>query len=103
MILWKINFILYVESISCKGVIDGNRCIRLLKSTYDPVDYAKSADLCSFYGGRHADITTPELYNKVYEHVRNEWNIYKSSDRNYVHVRIGTKFMVSIIISIAAR
>ena len=75
-------------------MIDGNRCIRLLKSTYDPIDYAKSADICSFYGGRLADITTPELYSKVYEHVRNEWNIYKTTNRNYVHVRIATKLMV---------
>merc|ERR1712136_252164 len=93
------NFTFSTDSMSCRGVIFEDTCIRLLKTIYDPVDYSTSSDLCSFHGGRLADITTSDTYNKVYKYLQTAWNDYKSTKRDYVHVRLGMKYINGAIVT----
>jgi len=91
------------KAVACKGVVFENTCIRLLKTIYDPVDYTTASNMCSFHGGKLADVTTDKLFYEVYNYVLNEWNSYKSTNRDYVHVRLGMKYLNGAIVTSSGR
>jgi len=91
------------KSAACKGVVYEDTCIRLLKTVYDPVNYVASSDQCSFHGGRLADIPTDQLFHQVYDYIKQEWNVYKSHNLIYVHVRLGMKYMNGAFVTSSGR
>lgn len=76
------------KSLACKGVVDGNTCIRLLKTVYLPMNYANSVEACRYHGGRLAEITTKDIYDKVNDYVKSVWN----GNIEYAHLRLGMTY-----------
>ena len=93
--IYSHSLIFLTEKSKCDGLVYKDTCIKLLYTVGDPVDYHTASNLCSFHGGKLADIETDAMFYDVYEYVKGAWNVYKSHDWKYVNVWLASKFMVS--------
>ncbi|XP_078494911.1 uncharacterized protein LOC144749724 [Ciona intestinalis] len=48
--------------------------------------------MCHFYGGQLIDIESKEMYDLVYNYVKNAWNSRVDSDQDHVHVWLASTY-----------
>ena len=77
------------------GVVVGNICYKLVYGVGPSVDYNTAASLCNFQGGLLAEVPTEQVYNAVYDYVKNNWyTLIEKESFSYVRAWLGSTYQV---------
>ncbi|XP_078484557.1 uncharacterized protein LOC101243312 [Ciona intestinalis] len=81
----------------CSGLIYHGRCIKLIYTAGYPTTKQESENICHFYDGQLIDIESKEMYDLVYNYVKNAWNSYVNVNRDYVEVWLASTYENDVV------
>nr|XP_018670286.1 pulmonary surfactant-associated protein D-like [Ciona intestinalis] len=76
----------------CSGLIYHGRCIKLIYTAGYPTTKQESENICRFYDGQLIDIESKEMYDLVYNYVKNAWNSKVDTDLSFVDVWLASTY-----------
>ncbi|XP_078494830.1 uncharacterized protein LOC144749701 isoform X1 [Ciona intestinalis] len=76
----------------CSGLIYHGRCIKLIYTAGYTTTKPESEDICHFYDGQLIDIESKEMYDLVYNYVKNAWNSRVNANVDYVDVWLASTY-----------
>ncbi|XP_078495081.1 uncharacterized protein LOC144749861 [Ciona intestinalis] len=76
----------------CSGLIYRGRCIKLIYTAGYATTKQESENICRFYDGQLIDIESKEMYDLVYNYVKNAWNSKVDEDLDYVDVWLASTY-----------
>ena len=80
------------------GVVVGNICYKMLYKVGSGVNFDDANSLCSFHGATLAEIPTQQVYDAIFNYLRNSW-FYEiaddEADYNFVNVWLNYSYNVS--------
>ncbi|XP_078484280.1 uncharacterized protein LOC144744189 [Ciona intestinalis] len=76
----------------CSGLIYHGRCIKLIYTAGYGTTKQESENICHFYDGQLIDIESKEMYDLVYNYVKNAWNSKVDTNLDYVDVWLASTY-----------
>ncbi|XP_078483798.1 uncharacterized protein LOC144744052 [Ciona intestinalis] len=76
----------------CSGLIYHGRCIKLIYTAGSGTTKQESENICHFYDGQLIDIESKEMYDLVYNYVKNAWNSYVDMNYDFVDVWLASTY-----------
>ncbi|XP_078484246.1 uncharacterized protein LOC144744172 [Ciona intestinalis] len=81
----------------CSGLIYHGRCIKLIYTAGYETTKQESENICHFYDGQLIDIESKEMYDLVYNYVKNAWNSYVNVNRDYVQAWLASTYENGVV------
>ncbi|XP_078494829.1 uncharacterized protein LOC144749700 [Ciona intestinalis] len=76
----------------CSGLIYHGRCIKLIYTAGYGTRKPEAESICHFYGGQLIDIESKEMYDLVYNYVKNAWNSKVDANLDFVDVWLASTY-----------
>ncbi|XP_078484208.1 uncharacterized protein LOC144744153 [Ciona intestinalis] len=76
----------------CSGLIYHGRCIKLIYTAGYGTTKQESENICHFYDGQLIDIESKEMYDLVYNYVKNAWNSKVNTNLPFVDVWLASTY-----------